>query len=54
MSKMIEIIVNGQSVAIVVEDLAKLFVVALVQQLPEEMNISTRIYSVEQPENTEE
>ena len=47
MAKMIEIIINGNVIAVVVEELAKLFVTTLVQQLPAEMSIQTRVYNSE-------
>ncbi len=45
MPTMIDIIINNQLVAVVVEELAKLFVTTLVQKLPSEMLIETRIHS---------
>ena len=42
---MFEILVNGNVIAIVVESVVKLFVNALVNTLPVEMNIETRKYN---------
>lgn len=39
--RMIDIVVNNQLVAVVIEDLAKLFVSTLVNELPVEMSIAT-------------
>jgi hypothetical protein len=42
---MFEILVNGNVVAIVVESVVKLFVNALINNLPIEMSIETRRYN---------
>lgn len=42
--RMIDIVVNDQLVAIVIEDLAKLFVTTLVNELPLEVSIATYVH----------
>ena len=42
--RMIDIVVNDQLVAVVIEDLAKLFVNTLVNELPVEMSIATYVH----------
>ena len=54
MSRMIEIIINGQLVAIVIEDLAKLFLNTLVKELPVEVSIVTRVYRSAEQEMMEQ
>lgn len=44
MPRMIEIYINNQLVAIVIEDLAKLFVNTIYNDLPIEVSITTRIH----------
>jgi hypothetical protein len=46
---MFEILVNGDVVAIVVEGVVKLFVNALVNNLPLEMRVETRKYNPTAP-----
>lgn len=46
--RMIDIVVNNQLVAVVIEDLAKLFVNTLVNELPLEMSIATYVHYEEQ------
>lgn len=52
MTKMIDIVVNEQLVAVVAEDLVKLFVNTLVSKLPVEMSIAT--YEHIEPQNLQE
>jgi hypothetical protein len=52
MPTMIDIIINDQLVAVVVEELAKLFVTTLVQKLPSEMSVVTRIHKNEPQEGS--
>ena len=44
MPRMIEIYINSQLVAIVIEDLAKLFVNTIYNDLPLEVSITTRVH----------
>lgn len=52
--RMIDIVVNNQLVAVVIEDLAKLFVSTLVNELPVEMSIATFEHYEEQPQENVE
>lgn len=45
MQRMIEIYINTQLVAIVIEDLAKLFVNTIYNDLPLEVSVTTRIHT---------
>lgn len=47
---MYDIIVNGNLVAVVVQQLVKPFVETLIKMLPEEMSIQTKIHIEEKPE----
>lgn len=49
---MIDIVVNGQLVAVVVEDLAKAFVKVLVDILPLESNIATYVHREDYQESS--
>ena len=51
---MFEILVNGNVVAIAAEGVVKLFVNALVNNLPLEMRVETRKYNPNAPVDTQE
>lgn len=51
---MFEILVNGNVVAIAAEGVVKLFVNALVNNLPLEMSVETRKYNPTTPVETQE
>lgn len=50
--KLIDIVVNGQLVGVLLEDLAKMFLTTLINQLPAEMSIATYIHQETEEEVT--